>query len=264
MYGRGGGGGSFRGGLGGGLGLPPLTPTVKKIIIACVVIALAQWMLLDDDEIGPGGASLTWWLSISAYGVSDGNVQFMLLPWQFATYMWLHGDLGHLLFNMLGLYFLGGDLERLWGARRFFQFYLTTGIGAGVVIWIWDVLWGSASSTLGASGAIFGVLTAFSVIYADRQIMLMFPPIPMRAIFLLPVAFGFTLVFGWNANVSHIGHLGGVLVALYLIKGDANLGFAIGGLGSRWHRYRMRKRLRAVRREEWERRRDENDRHNIH
>ena len=180
--------------------------------------------------------------------------------WQPFTYMWLHstGSLMHILFNMLALWMFGGQLEALWGSRRFLNFYLTCGIGAGFVIFGWNALFPELHGvpTLGASGAVFGVLTAFSLLWPDRTIMLLFPPIPIRAIWFIPLLFALQLVLG-GGNISHIGHLGGVLVAGFLMRDQLSSVINLRSLRYRWNRYRMRGKLRAVRRDEWRRRRDD-------
>jgi hypothetical protein len=89
--------------------------------------------------------------------------------------------------------------------------------------------------------------------------MLLFPPIPMRAIWLIPTLFVMLYVFAGSAHVSHIAHLGGVLVAVVLMRDDAQRALNLRSLRHRWNRYRMRGRLRAVRRDEWERRRRNDD-----
>jgi hypothetical protein len=108
--------------------------------------------------------------------------------WQPFTYMWLHSTESpwHLVMNMFSLWMFGGQLEMAWGSRRFLRFYLLCGTGAGLIILGWNALVGEWAPTLGASGAIYGVLTAFSLLWPDRTIMLLFPPIPMRAIWFIP------------------------------------------------------------------------------
>jgi membrane associated rhomboid family serine protease len=174
--------------------------------------------------------------------------------------MWLHSphSFVHILFNMFALWMFGGQLEQVWGSRRFLTFYLTCGIGAGFIIFAWNLFTGTAVETLGASGAIYGVLTAFSLMWPNQTIMLIFPPIPMRAIYFIPLLFVMQIVLG-GGNVSHIGHLGGVLVAAVLLRENLQRVLNIKSLRYQWHRYRMRNRLRAVRREEWERRKREDD-----
>ena len=185
--------------------------------------------------------------------------------------MWLHsvGSIMHLLFNMFALWMFGSPVAAVWGEKRFLRFYLLSGIGAGVIIAAWPGLlmllgWPTQNyymPTLGASGAVFGVLLAYSLTWPDRQIMLLFPPIPIKAIYFIPFILGLSLLSG-PSNVSHIGHLGGVIVGWYLLKrmGVAQ-GFGLERLRYRWRRYKMRRNLRAVRMEDARRRDDERTYH---
>jgi membrane associated rhomboid family serine protease len=181
--------------------------------------------------------------------------------------MWLHDPTSpwHLVMNMFSLWMFGGQLEMAWGSRRFLRFYLICGAGAGLIILAWNALVGVQVPTLGASGAIFGVLTAFSLLWPDRTIMLLFPPIPMRAIWFIPFLFAIQLAMGGQENVSTVGHLGGVVVAGILLRDELQKVLGVRSLRYRWHRMRMRNRLRAVRREEDQRRkRADDDRPTFH
>jgi membrane associated rhomboid family serine protease len=241
VYGRGGGYG--RGPVGFSGGFPPLTPMVRNIIVANLVVW--AFMIWAPD-------AYTLWFAVNSYAFR---------PWQPFTYMWMHdtGSLLHILFNMLGLYFLGWELERVWGPRRFLTFYIVCGVGAGFIIWFSDLIFGP-KITLGASGAVYGVITAYSLTWPDRTMQLLFPPIPIRAIYLIPFFFLMQLTMG-DSNVSHVGHLGGVIVALVALRRNLSLQLNVRSLRYRWNRFRMRNRLRAVRREEWQRRnvRDDDD-----
>jgi membrane associated rhomboid family serine protease len=161
----------------------------------------------------------------------------------------------HILFNMFALWMFGGTLEQMWGPRRFLRFYLICGVGAGFLIFIVNLFAAPGIPTLGASGAIYGLLTAFSLLFPDRTIMLLFPPIPIKAIWFIPVLFLMQFLWGPPGKISHIGHLGGVLIAAFMLRRELTRYLGSRGLRYRWQRYRMRNRLRAVRREEWERRR---------
>ncbi len=188
--------------------------------------------------------------------------------WQPFTYMWLHASFFHLFINMLILWMMGGTIELAWGSRRFLKFYLQCGIGAGVLILLWNSMTptGMGTLTVGASGAIYGLLTAYALTWPDRTIMLLPIPIQFKAIWLIPVLFTMQLMLG-GGNISHIGHLGGVLVAGVLLRGQVRQILGFRSLRVRWHRFRMRGRLRSVRREEFERRRhssDDDDRPTFH
>jgi len=235
---------------------PPLTPMVKRIMIICAVIWVLQIVCIR------GGIPLTQFLFLVPNDVLQGRA------WQIFTYMWLHDthSLMHILFNMFGLWMFGSQLEQLWGSKRFLNFYLSCGFGAGVFIFLWNWLMAPGLPTLGASGAVYGCLTAFSLLWPNRTVMLLFPPIPFRAIWFIPLLFGMQLIFSGGSNISHIGHLGGVLVAGFLLKEHLAQVLNFRTLRYKWHRQRMKGRLRAVRREEWEQRRrnDDDDRPAYH
>lgn len=172
--------------------------------------------------------------------------------WQPFTYMWMHAGVMHLLFNMLALWMFGSEVAEHLGPRRFMNYYLTCGVGAGALIVTWPALLSSGETvsgsymvpTLGASGAVYGVLLAHSLMWPERRIMLLFPPIPLKAIYLIPLLFFLQL---GQPGVSHIGHLGGVLVGLLMLRRigiDGGIGFA--QLRHRWRRYRMRRKLKTM------------------
>jgi membrane associated rhomboid family serine protease len=147
-----------------------------------------------------------------------------------------------------------------WGPRRFLRFYLVCGVGAGVLIatvpYLIYALGAPAYTlqvpTVGASGAIYGLILAYSLTWPDRTIMLIFPPVAFRAIWLIPILFLMEMYFDRSGNVSHTGHLGGVLVGwLLLRRGGLQTGLPTWNqVKWRWRRRRMRQKLRAVRWEE--------------
>lgn len=246
MYGRG-----YSGGVGFG---PPVTPPiVKKLIIANVVVFVCQILLARG---GMGFDPLTVYGSVIPQRFWQGMI------WQPFTYMFLHSPTGlmHIAFNMLALWMFGSPLALVWGERRFLRFYLLCGVGAGLLIVLWPTLPLFFSMpapaqfympTLGASGAVYGVLLAYTLTWPDRTILLLFPPIPIRAIYFVPFIFFLSWAFG-PPNVSHVGHLGGLLVGWLLLRREQRLPLLprLGWIRHRWRRFRMRRRLRAVRAEE--------------
>lgn len=236
-----------RGYSGGGMGFgPPVTPPViKQLIIANVAVFFAQMLQPQLFSVMTASPSDFW------------QRGFL---WQPFTYMWMHGGLGHILANMFSLWMFGSQVALVWGAQRFLRFYLLCGVGSGLLIvtypWV-PVLLGATSAatlhypTLGASGAIFGVLLAYSLTWPDRTIMLIFPPVAFRAIWLIPLLFFMEIYFG-PPNVSHIGHLGGVLIGWLLLRGqgDARGLLSLDQIRWRFKRWQMRKRLRAVQNEQ--------------
>ncbi len=243
MYGRGGQQVSFG---------PPQTPDViKYLLIANVGVYLLQNLFPIVTPLFAVRPELVW----------QGG-----FFWQPATYMWLHatGSITHIAFNMLALWMFGSNVAAAWGTKRFLRFYLMVGIGAGIIIAAWPgllMLFGVATPawflpTLGASGAVFGVLLAYSLMWPDRTIMLLFPPIPMKAIYFIPFILIFELILG-PPNVSHIGHLGGVFVGWILLRRmGIDGGLSFDKLRWRLRRWKMRRNLRAVRNEDERRHND--------
>ena len=248
-------GGGF-GGPGGGLGIgPPFTPPViKQLLIALAVIFVLQGL----------------WPTLVGYGAV---IPFLVWQegwlWQPFTYMWLHFGLGHILINAFMLWMFGSQLAMAWGARRFLQYYLVCGVGAGVLIatlpYLAFLLGGSEAGlvtrTAGASGAVYGVILAFSLTWPERTIALIFPPVAFKAIWLIPIMFFMNVAFDTRGDVSHVGHLGGVLAGWLFLRwrGEAGSTFSLAQLKLRWRRYRMRRKLRAVQYEDWESKRRERD-----
>jgi membrane associated rhomboid family serine protease len=185
-----------------------LTPVVKNLIIINTVIFLLQVLL--------PGLHLTEYLSLR-------NVRSdYFKPYQLFTYMFVHSPEGfsHIFFNMLTLVFIGPLLESYWGPRRFLMFYVICGIGAGVFNVLIDLFFGvgSFSIMLGASGAIYGVLMGFGMQFPNMEIMLLIPPIPIKAKYLVFLLGGMTFLLDRSGNVAHFAHLGGVIVAFILIQ----------------------------------------------
>ena len=188
--------------------------------------------------------------------------------WQTFTYMWAHGGIWHLGMNMLMLWMFGSEVAQHWGTRRFLSYYLTAGVGAGFIVASYPAFFhamdpSSASyymATLGASGAVYGVLLAHSLMWPDRTLHLIFPPIPLKAIYLIPLLF-FMEILAPRAGVSHIGHLGGVIVGwIVLWRWGITRVVSLDQLKVRYRRWKMRRNLRAVRDDDGRERRERDDR----
>ena len=143
-------------------------------------------------------------------------------PWQLLTYSFLHGSMTHLLFNMLGLYMFGPDIERLFGSRFFLYYYLAAVLAAALLhLGITMAMGGPPVPTVGASGGLYGLLLAFGWYFPHRRVMLLIPPIPMSARTLVVVFAVVELFFGvtqTNAGVAHFAHLGGMLGGWLMIE----------------------------------------------
>ena len=138
--------------------------------------------------------------------------------------MFAHADLGHIFFNMLGLAFFGPILEEFWGQKRFLLFYMIAGIGAGIFNILMNLFFGLGAfdTMVGASGAVYGVLTAFGIIFPNMELRLLFLPIAFRAKYLVMVLGSLAIFYGFQSspsdNVAHFTHLGGIVVAIVLIQ----------------------------------------------
>lgn len=183
----------------------PLTPIVKNLLIANVLIYLAQlyfWKV---------GRPIEEWLAL--FPVGEG-----FKPWQLISYMFLHDHTNffHIFFNMFTLYMFGPQLEDVWGSKRFFNFYMICGIAAGGA-----QLLLSHGMAVGASGAIMGVMAAFTYLFPNVSVYIMFIPIPVKVKFVIPALMALDLFGAVNPsagdNVAHWAHLGGALCGLLLV-----------------------------------------------
>jgi membrane associated rhomboid family serine protease len=144
----------------------------------------------------------------------------LFFVWQLGTYMFLHAGLMHILFNMLALWWFGSEIERVWGTRRFLQFYFFCGIGAGICVVIGNYMFGNpAIATVGASGAIYGILLASAMLWPDRELLFYFLfPIKMKYFVMIIGAIAFLNSFNPASPVSGIAHLGGMLFGYAFLK----------------------------------------------
>lgn len=197
-------------------------PVVKNLIIANCVALLATELLPFGNDI------------IERFALFNVESPFFH-TYQVFTYMFLHGGVSHLFFNMFALWMFGRQLEMELGSRRFFTYYMVCGIGAALLqlgVGYAEFLHAVAANgvmgarhllaipTVGASGAVFGLLLAFGVLHPNNVIMLMFPPIALKAKWFV-VIYGLLELFfglsGYQAGVAHFAHLGGMLWGLALL-----------------------------------------------
>jgi membrane associated rhomboid family serine protease len=165
--------------------------------------------------------------------------------WQLATYLFLHGGFGHIIWNMLALWMFGADLERVWGTRRFIQFYFFCGIGAGVCVVVANYLlpWGNPLiPTIGSSGAIFGILLAYAMMYPDRTILWGFLiPIQVKYFVMIIGAIAFLSSFQVNNGVSEFAHLGGLLFGYIFMKSPRVQFDLAGPVRRQYHDWKLRR-----------------------
>ncbi len=187
----------------------PITRTVKALIIANVSVYVLQILF---HLFGSNFVDIY-------FGLRPASVTENLMLWQFVTYMFLHGGVFHIFFNMLTLFMFGNDLERYWGTHRFVQYYFITGIGAGICSWL--VSMHSFAIIIGASGAVYGILLAYGLTYPNRIVYLNFLlPVKVKWLVLIMGAMAFvSSVSGSEPGVANIAHLGGMAVGYLLLRG---------------------------------------------
>jgi membrane associated rhomboid family serine protease len=231
----------------------PITPGVRALIIANVAVFLVTVALPQAiiDAFGLSPAAI----------VEDGHV------WQLATYLFVHSpsSLMHIVFNMLALWMFGVDLERRWGTKGFTTFYFVSGIGAGLCTLLVSLLpfeWAAStygSVTVGASGAVYGLLMAWALIFPHREILFMFIfPLKARMFVLIVGAIAFLSAVGSSGTgVSNLAHLGGLVAAWLYLRGPRDLREEIRYRLTKWRMDRMRRKFnlhRGGRDDDWNRR----------
>jgi membrane associated rhomboid family serine protease len=189
--------------------MPPVTQT---LIIVNVVVFLLQMA---------GGMSLFEWFALwPPTSGPSGAPGFQL--WQLVTYSFLHASVAHIFFNMFALYMFGGDIERLFGSRFYAGYYFVCVLSAAICHLVITSLMGAEPHpTVGASGGVYGLLLAYGLYFPNRQLMLLIPPIPMRARTFVIVYAVLELVMGVTGTVggvAHFAHLGGMLGGYLLIR----------------------------------------------
>ncbi len=183
--------------------MPPISPLTKALMLTCTaVFCLGFFVRLE--------------FLFALWPLQSG----LFMPWQMVSYGFLHGSLMHLAFNMFGLWMFGSELERLWGPTRYWQFLLASLLAAAATQLLITWLTGSNVPTVGASGALFGLLLAFGMLFPNRIIVPLIPPIPMKARTFVIVFGALELVLGLSGSsgVAHFAHLGGMLGGFLMIR----------------------------------------------
>lgn len=224
-----------------------IPPVVKNLILINVIFFLAKYALGSAFNINLDRL-------FGLFFFKSNEFQ----PFQIITHMFMHGDLMHILFNMLMLWMFGRVLESVWGPKKFFIYYFVTGLGAAFIqMLVTYIRFKIASSnipestiqmvfqegyqvmtsgkmytipalntinqiantvTIGASGAVFGIVLAFGMLFPNTQLMLLFPPIPIKAKYAAILLLGLGVILDFRGNVAHFAHLGGMLFGFILIK----------------------------------------------
>lgn len=181
-----------------------LTPVVRNLVIINVIVFILQSMIPNITQL-----------------ISLWNPKTELFkPYQLFSYMFAHADIFHIFFNMLVLSSTAPILENYWGQKKFLTFYLVTGIGAGVFhllinLFLFDGI--TYGSMLGASGAVYGVLMGFGMMFPNMEMRLLIPPVAIKAKYLVWVLGAITFLLS-GAGVAHFAHLGGIIFAFILLR----------------------------------------------
>ncbi|MEX0929489.1 MAG: rhomboid family intramembrane serine protease [Balneolales bacterium] len=200
-------------------------PAVKHLLIINVLFFVARMTPGIDQYLM---AFLALWPVQAGIGLFPGD-PMIFYPWQLVSYMFLHGGMSHVFFNLFALWIFGQSIENVWGTRRFAWYYILTGIGAGLLhlfvnLGVDPVMTSQGLRyipTLGASGAVYGILLAFAYMFPNREIFLIFLPIPIKAKYFVIIFGGLDFiagVSGMQTGVAHFAHLGGMLAGYILIK----------------------------------------------
>lgn len=190
-------------------------PVVKWLIIVNVAVFIVQKMF------DPREAAFYPWLGVTGKLALWPIGSPFFQAYQVFTHMFTHGSLGHIFFNMFALWMFGKILENVWGAKRFLNFYLLSGIGAALVHLAVQYFTGGIGPAVGASGAVMGVLVAFAYLFPNTELFILFIPFPIKAKW---AVIGYVAIdlFGGIANfsgdnIAHFAHLGGALTGFILV-----------------------------------------------
>jgi membrane associated rhomboid family serine protease len=193
-------------------GMPPV---VLNLIILNVIVFLLTSFLLPN--IAP---------YLALYYPAEGSP---FRPYQLISYMFMHGGFWHIALNMYALWMFGSQVERIWGGKKFLVFYLACGLGAAAFNFLVDYLkiqggadvYGIAAPMVGASGAVFGVLAAFGMMFPNMVLQMLFPPVALKAKYFVMIYGGIELFSGLsnspNDNVAHFAHIGGLVTGFIFL-----------------------------------------------
>jgi membrane associated rhomboid family serine protease len=212
-------------------GLPPV---IKGLIIINVLIYALDYLVFNNLMIG--GVSLHEWIlsylalwPVDVKGTMLSNLGTAVFwPHQLFSYMFLHGSFWHVFMNMFMLWMIGAEMERIWGSAKFLCIYIFSGIGAAVLHLIVLYAMGDVVPTIGASGAVMGILAAFAATFPKRKLLIfpLFIPISARLFIIIYMAIelfsGFTST---NSGIAHFAHIGGAIAGFLLAKYAPNMKF---------------------------------------
>ena len=186
------------------------TGAIRVLISINVLLFLFRYISIERFDLA------------QIFGLSSNDVWPMI--WQPLTYMFIHGEFFHLFMNMFVLWLFGSEMESIWGRRGFLKYYFITGIGSGL-IWLLLNISNPFSVLIGASGAIYGVLLAYGLMFPNRKVLIYFLfPIKVKYFVLLLGVIAFIYSIGdTGSNISHLTHLSGMLIGFIYLKSPINM-----------------------------------------
>jgi len=215
------------------LGFPSITPAVKWLLITNVAVFLIGLL-----TAAPAPTRLTFLENL--FALYPASLLLTLQLWRLITYQFLHGSLGHIFFNMLGLLFLGPPLERHWGAKKFLVFYLSCGIAGGLFYIILVTIGFLAPLPMvGASGAVLGVFTACAILFPNFIVFFLFFPMPIRVAAVLLICIASITIFSKGANAGgEACHLAGIATgAIYVLSDSWRTALKLRFKSARWEKH---------------------------
>lgn len=196
-------------------------PVIKNLLIINVAVFFLQML---TNTLTVGGTPL-WYILNNWFALNPIAEGFNFQVWQLVTYQFMHGGFTHILFNMFALWMFGMEIENYWGSKKFLWYYLLCGVAAGLFqLFLPPLLGASQAWTIGASGAVYGVLIAFALMFPDRYIFLWFL-VPVKAKYLIGflIVLEFFAIDSAQSNVAHLAHLGGALAGFLFIMLDKRI-----------------------------------------
>ncbi|MDO8549559.1 MAG: rhomboid family intramembrane serine protease [Ignavibacteria bacterium] len=213
-------------------------PVIKNLLIINVAVFFVQ-ILGGQIAVGNGlsveNIIIKYFALIPIDGLGNEFIRWSFYPWQLITYQFLHGGFGHIFFNMFALWMFGMEIENSWGSKKFLYYYLLSGVGAGLFHLFLSPLLGSGNApTIGASGAVYGIMIAFALMFPNRYIFLYFF-IPVKAKYLITflIVMEFMFINSANSSVAHLAHLGGALTGFIFILLDKRINVELKNVFSR-------------------------------
>lgn len=210
-----------------GFGSRLLPQVIKYLLITNITIFILDNFFFNNLSVGNVNLGEAFLKNFALWPLTSG----LFMPWQLVTYMFMHGGFMHILINMFILWMFGFELETIWGSKKFFWYYMMCGVGAGLANLLIAPLLTTVAPTVGASGAIYGILVAFAFLFPNRKIYLyFFIPIKAKYLIILYMAFDLFSVFGQPDGVAHVAHLGGAVIGIiYLLITKRTIGGSFFG-----------------------------------